>query len=370
MAMHRLNALVLILCSLSWMWASSAKAQSFGVESHNTLMPASGGMAGVSIAQPQDLTSALNGNPATLTQFQGTQFLFGGVWAEPTFDLTQTTPIPLLGVDPYAAKSTAQGIGGANIGVTQSMEMMGLPVVFGLGFITNAVGGADFRHVPQSNSTNSAIMVLELASSAGVQLTEQLSAGATLFVGTGLFDGPFVEIGGMTSDYALRTSLGLNYQLTEFTSLGTYYQSEQSFRFDNAVRFPIGPTSFDVNMDLPQNVGIGIANTALMEGQLLLPPTCSTRTGTMPNCFAGSTTTNGCCSSVRSTGLATTGCARGMRTPRTRLIRRRSTTLAASFRPADRPACGTRRGCWRSRRSTASRWELAQSTFCRASTWT
>lgn len=246
-----------------------ANAQSFGIESHNALMPASGGMAGASISQPQDLTSALNGNPATLTQFQGTQFLFGGAWAEPTFNITQTAPIPLLGVDPFSAKSTAQGVAGANIGVTQSMEMLGLPVVFGLGFLSNAAGGADFRHVPQSNSTNAAIMVLEMAGSAGIQLTEQLSAGASVFVGTGLFDGPFVEVGGMTSDYALRTSLGLNYELTECTSLGAYYQSEQSFRFDNAVQFALGPT-FDANMDLPQNVGLGIATTALMDGQLLL----------------------------------------------------------------------------------------------------
>ena len=73
--------LALVLC------ADELKAQSFGIELHNTMMPASGGMAGVSIAEPQDLVSAINANPATLTQFQGTQFLMGGGWVEPTFDL-------------------------------------------------------------------------------------------------------------------------------------------------------------------------------------------------------------------------------------------------------------------------------------------
>jgi len=249
--------------------ASVARAQSFGVEAHNTLMPASGGMGGVSITQPQDLLSGINANPATLSQFQGTQFLFGGAWAEPTFNFTQTTPIPLLGVDPYTGKSTAPGGAAGNIGVTHSLEMMGLPVVFGLGLISDAAGGADFRHIPQSNSTNSGLMVLEMASSASLQLTEYLSIGSTLFVGTGFFDGPFVEVGGMTTDYALRGSFGVNYQVAEFTSLGAYYQTEQAFRFDNAVRFPGGAT-FDANMDLPQNVGLGIANNALMNGQLLL----------------------------------------------------------------------------------------------------
>ena len=56
----------------------AAQAQTFGVELHNNLMPAAGAMGGVSIARPQDLASGINGNPATLTQFAGTQFMFGG----------------------------------------------------------------------------------------------------------------------------------------------------------------------------------------------------------------------------------------------------------------------------------------------------
>lgn len=50
----------------------SVQAQTFGVELHNTLMPASGAMGGVSIARPQDFLSGVNGNPASMTQFKGT----------------------------------------------------------------------------------------------------------------------------------------------------------------------------------------------------------------------------------------------------------------------------------------------------------
>lgn len=246
-----------------------AHGQSFGIETHNTLMPASGGMAGASIARPQDVTSAMNANAASLAQFEGTQFVFGGFWAEPTYNLTQTAPLPLLGVDPFAAKSTAQGVAGANIGVTQSLEALGLPATIGLGFISTAAGGVDFRHVPQSNRTNSAVTVLELAASAGVQVTERVSVGATAFVGTGIFDGPFVGLGGLTTDYALRASLGLNYDLTDCTTIGAYYRTEQQFNFANAIQFGAGPT-LDVNMDLPRNVGIGIANNAMLDGRLLL----------------------------------------------------------------------------------------------------
>src|SRR5436190_20946857 len=86
--------LAILFCA---MVAANVSAQSFGVELHNTLMPASGAMGGVSIARPQDLTSALNGNPASLSQFKGTQFLFGGAWVEPTFNLDQTSNVPVIG---------------------------------------------------------------------------------------------------------------------------------------------------------------------------------------------------------------------------------------------------------------------------------
>jgi hypothetical protein len=86
-----------------------ATAQSFVVELHNTLMPASGAMAGASISRPQDLTSAINGNPATLAQFRGTQFSFGGAWAEATYNRQHAGEV-LPNVDAFSAKSEAQGV--------------------------------------------------------------------------------------------------------------------------------------------------------------------------------------------------------------------------------------------------------------------
>jgi long-chain fatty acid transport protein len=249
-----------------------AWAQSFGVELHNTLMPAAGAMGGTSIAMPQDLTSAINGNPAALTQFQGTQFVFGGAWAEATFNMDQTGPIPLLSVDPFSAKSTAQGGAAGNIGATQDLSELGIPATLGLGFVTAAAGAADFRHIPESNGTNSALTVFELPLAVGVDVSDRLSLGAGIQLGIAFFDGPFVEIGGTTLDYALRGVVGTNYLVNNFTSAGFYYQTEQSFRFDHAVRFNVGPitTAQDVRMDLPQNFGFGLANNRLLNGQLLV----------------------------------------------------------------------------------------------------
>ena len=85
-------ASVLLLFSL--LAAKPVLAQNFGVELFNNVKPASGGMAGTSIATPQDVQSAINGNPSTLTQFHGTQFSFSGAWIEPTYNLTVDMPAP------------------------------------------------------------------------------------------------------------------------------------------------------------------------------------------------------------------------------------------------------------------------------------
>ena len=59
-----------------------ALGQGYGTDTQNVLTPAAGGMAGVSLAEPQDVPAAIFGNPATLTQFHGTQFTIGGAWTE------------------------------------------------------------------------------------------------------------------------------------------------------------------------------------------------------------------------------------------------------------------------------------------------
>lgn len=267
-----LTALLLGACSMS----GSADAQSFGPELHNMLMPASGGMGGVSIARPQDLTSAINANPASLTQFRGTQFLFGGGWAESTFNLTQTSNIPVIGpdplIEPFSAKSTAPGTPLGNIGVTQDLDELGLPVTLGLGFVTTAGGFVDFRQVPQSHGTNTGQTIFNMPLALGVDLTDRLALGASTSLGIAFYDGPFVGVGGMTPDYALRGTIGANYLLTDATTIGGYYQTAQSYTFDNAFLLNPGAnqTAIDVNLDLPQNLGLGVANSALMQGRLLV----------------------------------------------------------------------------------------------------
>jgi len=252
----------------------SACAQSFGIDLRNTLMPASGGMAGTSIARPQDLISGINANPATLTQFEGTHFTMGGAFVGSTFNLEQTGSTLIPGITPFSAKSATPGAAVPNIGVSQDLTAYGLPVTLGLGLIGAAGAGTDFRKQPESNGTSTYLSLLEFAPSAGVKLTDRFSLGATMFIGSGYLDGPFVGDGSMTNAYALRGSVGLSYEVTETTTFGMYYQSVQRFRFKDEVRIQFFDGSFDtsrdVHLSLPQSVGLGLANSSLMDGRLLL----------------------------------------------------------------------------------------------------
>ncbi len=249
-----------------------ASAQAFGIELHNTVMPASGGMAGASLARPQDVQSALNGNPATLAKFKGNYFGFGGGWVEATYNVSHTGGvIPAIGA--FSAKSNAQGAALGNIVATQDLRPLGIPGTMGMGLISSSGAGVSFRRVAASNGTSAMIQALQIVPSIGVELTENLSAGANIMLGSATLDGPFVSITGAAYDYALRGSAGLTYEAGEDTTLSAYYQTIQSFVFDEAVNVALmggGTLITSIDADLPDNVGVGIANESLMDGKLLL----------------------------------------------------------------------------------------------------
>ena len=260
-----LLSLIAVVCLVS---SRSVNAQSFGIELHNNVMPASGAMAGTSLSRPQDNLSAINGNPATLTQYQGSIFTFGGSFIEPTYNVNQTAPLPLLSVMPYSAKSNFPPSILGNIGVTHSLEEMGMPITVGMGFVANAGIGVDFRGNPQSNGTQATYIALDLVNSVGIQLTDSLSVGGSFQFGTSFLDGPFVGSSSMQMDYAPRFSVGVNYDVTDVFSVGGFWQSEKGFTFEDSLLSPGGFQ--DVSLEHPMNYGIGIANRGLLGGNLLI----------------------------------------------------------------------------------------------------
>ena len=272
------SRIVSVVCLAVFCWAlvqtdSTAVAQSFGIELHNTLMPASGGMAGTSIARPQDVQSAFGANPASLTQFCGTHFSFGGGWIESTYNVGHKGGIlPRLGS--FYAKSEAEGSALGNVGVTQQLEIMGRPANFGIGLLATAGAGLSLRNVPESNGTSVTMSVLQIAPAMAVDVTDRLSVGAALMLGSSTLDAPFQGAGAAALAYQLRGTVGLSYKAGCYTTLGAYYQTSQNFNYDDAIRLQLDAVDLapvaDVNAGLPANYGLGVANDRLMDGRLLL----------------------------------------------------------------------------------------------------
>ncbi|MCA9232444.1 MAG: outer membrane protein transport protein [Planctomycetales bacterium] len=271
----RLLLLAMLIGSLTIVADSrKAAAQAFGVELHATANPAAGGMAGVSIARPQDVQSAFTGNPATLTQFHGTQFSFGSAWVEPTINVDNDATLPLAGISPFEARSGQPGSALANIAATQDFSAFGLPVTWGIGFLSGAGLGVKYTTEPNSNGSTASLLALNVASGAGVQLTERMSVGAQLVATTSVLDGPFSGLSSATTAYGIRGLFGTTYDATDHTTLGCYWMTKQSFLFRDAIRLSIGGGAFsavqDVQLDLPETFGWGIANDRLLDGRLLL----------------------------------------------------------------------------------------------------
>lgn len=247
--------------------------QTFGTEVGNTLMPASGGMGGVSITQPQDVLSALHGNPATLRQYPGTHFSFGGGWVENTYNVAHNGGL-LPGIGSFSAKSSSPGIVVGNIGVSQDFSAYGRPFTAGVAMVSAAGSGFDVASVPNSNESASNFYVLEVIPSVGINLTDRLSAGAGFGFAWSTLYGPFTGISKNTPDYAVRGTFGLNYELPSGRSLGAYFHTEESFTYDDAIILELFNGNFelpeDLKLQLPASVGIGVADQSLMNGRLLL----------------------------------------------------------------------------------------------------
>ncbi len=270
-------SLLVVLALIATTAPQLALAQGYGTDTQNVLTPAAGGMAGVCVALPQDAPAAVFGNPSTLAQFRGTQFTLGGAWVEGYPTVSQA---PLDGT-PYSVTSRTQGFVAPEVAVIQDLRGLGMPGAIGLGLASTSGLGAEYRgRAPDGsllNNVSSEYMVLGLNLAAGLELTDRLSAGAALTLGTAFeqlgFVGPLAS-SAMVHDYALRGTFGLDYDLNACNTAGVYYQTRMDFQFPHAVRFTDPNTQtttyHDLNVDQPQTVGFGWANRSLMNGDLLI----------------------------------------------------------------------------------------------------
>ncbi|NLX96400.1 MAG: hypothetical protein GXY83_09510 [Rhodopirellula sp.] len=251
---------------------STAWGQGYGTDTQNVMMPASGGMAGVSVAQPQDVPSAVFGNPATLAQFHGTQFTLGGGWVEGYPTVTR------FGFDDpnanYTTTSGTQGMVVPSIAVTQDLRSLGVAGTMGIGLAGTSGLGAEYRgKAPEgsiANNFSSEYLVLGMNMGVGLELTDRLSAGITVTLGTGFEQLGTVQTSAMVHDYALRGNFGVDYDLTPCSTVSVFYQTELGFNYPNAFLNPLDGTYSNLRMDQPETFGFGYANRAFLNGNLLI----------------------------------------------------------------------------------------------------
>lgn len=243
----------------------SGYAGPYGYDLHNTLAPASAGMAGTSIARPQDNVSSLYGNPATLSQYGGTQFTFGATFYMPVVDLEHDGSVTGTA---FTETSDTDIFPVPQVAVTQDLRGLGVPGTLGLGLTATSGIGADFRGNSASLGAGAEFIIFGVNAGLGLELTDALSLGAAATISFAQLDLGLSSSAAETHALGLRGTIGLTYDFGD-TTIGGFYQSEQAHEFDNLIE--TSPGTYDSpTITQPQNFGIGIANNSLMGGDLLI----------------------------------------------------------------------------------------------------
>src|SRR5579871_4599272 len=166
------SAAALAICLLG-LPVGEAFAQTFGVDLHNVAQPASGGMAGVSIARPQDAPSALFGNPSTMAQFQGTTFTTGVSWLNPSVYASHDGAVTgALGGGAWSGGSQTQGFLVPSVAALQDLSAIGIRGTAGVGLTAGSGLGTNFRNIPASVGTSAEYQVYEINAGLGLQVTD------------------------------------------------------------------------------------------------------------------------------------------------------------------------------------------------------
>ncbi len=246
--------------------SSSAVAGPYGFDLHNVLSPRSGGMAGTAIAGSNNgPVEAVFGNPANLTDFQGgTDFTFGATFYYPRAKATGLAGSPFIPAG-VSVTSGAEFYTVPQIAVTQDLAGVGIPVVLGLGLSAVSGIGVDWRRDTRALGAGAEFIVLGINAGAGYEVTDDLDVGLEATISYGMLEAGLAGTSGQGHDYGLRLTLGAEYDLTEDTEVGFYYQTELEHNWNNMILVSNTPNLADASyltleVEQPANVGVGISH--------------------------------------------------------------------------------------------------------------
>ena len=267
----------ILVAALSALFIPAAQATTYGTDVNNTVLPATGGMAGASIARTVEGAAAVFGNPANLTQYkEGTTFTFGATFFQPEIDVEHDGGV-LGATNAWSGSSNADKYLIPTIAVTQGLAGLGFEnLVLGLG-LTATGAGSDFRDTPGSLGANGELLIFMANVGAAYQLNDNLSLGFMATIGNGYAQ---VSLNGNSSsahNYGIRATVGATYDMGA-TSLGAYYRSPLKITYEDYI-WKGGPAGLNAPGDSgfwddawqqPQEFAVGIANNSLMGGNLQL----------------------------------------------------------------------------------------------------
>jgi long-chain fatty acid transport protein len=261
--------------ALLMMASGGAFALNTGTDANLSMKPASGAMAGAAYTKPQEASAAVFGNPATLTQFSGTNFGIGAAYLAPGVEVRQSGA-----AGARSSNSEAEDYVAPDVAVTHEL---GGGWYLGAGLEVDAGLGADYRNSPITIPSISADpvvtglpLLVELLSfnvnlAAAKKLTPQTSVGAALTVGFGLAQlgtagpagaglGGFGGTSASVHDFGFGGSLGVTHQLTPAMMLSAAIKSPVKYDFKNILHTTVGTAGFqNLNLEQPLELVVGAA---------------------------------------------------------------------------------------------------------------
>lgn len=248
---------------------STVFAANYGTDLNNTMLPATGGMGGASVARTVEGAAAVFGNPATLTEYnEGTTVAFGATYYRNDVRVRHDGSIT---GQAWSSRSNTDQYLVPTVAITQAFSPR---LVAGIGLTAQSGLGSDFRDVPGSLDPNSELLIFSANAGLGYKVTDNLSLGAMATLGNGFLQMSLNSASGSTHGFGFRGTAGAKYDVGA-TSLGAYYRSPLKIEYERFIDngAPIGPGKgnfWSVDVEQPQEFAVGIANNSLMGGNLLI----------------------------------------------------------------------------------------------------
>ncbi|MGD7653482.1 MAG: OmpP1/FadL family transporter [Verrucomicrobiales bacterium] len=235
--------------------------------------PVSRSMGGTGVASPQDAVSAVFSNPAAMC--------LSDVCSQPQLDaaLTIFMPEPSTSINfdggSYRAKSEESNYYIPAIGV--SFPIGGATSRWRMGFAAYGISGlgVDYRdsaidndsffyfggdmYAPMAAGVYTDLAIAKVAPSLAYAITPDLSLGASLHC-----DYATLDLGdGKKNDLGFGIQLGMVWKPMKDVTVGLTYISPQSTTFDNVTDFDGDGSGDSLELEIPQQVAVGVAWTGL-----------------------------------------------------------------------------------------------------------